>query len=58
MNSVERVSSTTFLKVHISEELSWTNNTTPKAKKTQTRLYFPPPICSFLLPPIPPDHGQ
>ncbi|KAI2645994.1 hypothetical protein H4Q32_025360 [Labeo rohita] len=31
--SVERVSSTKFLGVHITEDLSWTNNTTALAKK-------------------------
>ncbi|KAL0149686.1 hypothetical protein M9458_054969 [Cirrhinus mrigala] len=38
--SVERVSSTKFLGVHITEDLSWTNNTTALAKKSQQRLYF------------------
>ncbi len=55
--TVERVSSTTFLGVHITEDLSWTNNTAALAKKAQQRLYFlrklrraraPAPImCTF-----------
>ncbi len=55
--TVERVSSTKFLGVHITEDLSWTNNTAALAKKAQQRLYFlrklrraraPPPImCTF-----------
>ncbi|KAL0149801.1 hypothetical protein M9458_054849 [Cirrhinus mrigala] len=38
--SVERVNSTKFLGVHITENLSWANNTTALAKKSQQRLYF------------------
>ena len=38
--AVERVSSTKFLGVHISEDLSWTTNTASLAKKGQQRLYF------------------
>ncbi len=55
--SVERASSTKFLGVHITEDLSWTNNTAALAKKAQQRLYFlrklrraraPAPImCTF-----------
>lgn len=55
--AVERVSSTKFLGVHISEDLSWTTNTASLVKKAQQRLYFlrklrrasaPPPImCTF-----------
>ncbi len=55
--TVERVSSTKFLGVHITEDLSWTNNTAALAKKAQQRLYFlrklrraraPTPImCTF-----------
>ena len=51
--AVERVSSTKFLGVHISEDLSWSHNTASLTKKAQQRLYFlrklrragaPPPI--------------
>ncbi len=55
--TVERASSTKFLGVHITEDLSWTNNTAALAKKSQQRLYFlrklrraraPAPImCTF-----------
>uniref|UniRef100_A0A8C2DCQ4 Alkylated DNA repair protein AlkB homologue 8 N-terminal domain-containing protein n=1 Tax=Cyprinus carpio TaxID=7962 RepID=A0A8C2DCQ4_CYPCA len=38
--TVERVSSTKFLGVHITEDLSWTDNTAALAKKAQQRLYF------------------
>ncbi|CAF90611.1 unnamed protein product, partial [Tetraodon nigroviridis] len=38
--AVERVSSTKFLGVHISEDLSWTTNTASLAKKAQQRFYF------------------
>ncbi len=38
--TVERASSTKFLGVHITEDLSWTNNTAALAKKAQQRLYF------------------
>uniref|UniRef100_A0A9J8AUK8 Reverse transcriptase domain-containing protein n=2 Tax=Cyprinus carpio TaxID=7962 RepID=A0A9J8AUK8_CYPCA len=38
--SVERVSSTKFLGVHITEDLSWTKNTAALAKKAQQCLYF------------------
>ncbi len=54
---LERASSTKFLGVHITEDLSWTNNTAALAKKAQQRLYFlrklrraraPAPImCTF-----------
>jgi len=54
---IEQVSSTKFLGVEISEDLSWTANTTSLAKKAQRRLYFlrklrkagsPPSImCTF-----------
>uniref|UniRef100_A0A8C2GHX3 Reverse transcriptase domain-containing protein n=1 Tax=Cyprinus carpio TaxID=7962 RepID=A0A8C2GHX3_CYPCA len=55
--SVARVSSTKFLGVHITEDLSWTDNTAALAKKSQQRLYYlcrlrraraPAPImCTF-----------
>ncbi len=38
--AVERVSSTKFLGVHISDDLSWTTNTASLVKKAQQRLYF------------------
>lgn len=37
---VERVSSTKFLGVHVTEDLSWTTNTVALAKKANQRLYF------------------
>ncbi|KAI5607883.1 gastrula zinc finger protein XlCGF28.1-like [Silurus asotus] len=37
---VERVSSFKFLGVHISEDLSWQQNTSALVKKAQQRLYF------------------
>lgn len=37
---VERVSSTKFLGVHITEDLSWTTNTAALAGKAHQRLYF------------------
>ncbi|KAI3356663.1 hypothetical protein L3Q82_003304 [Scortum barcoo] len=50
--TVERLSSTKFLGVHITEDLSWTINTTSLAKKTNQRLYFQEtwkPSCAPLL---------
>ena len=38
--TVERVSSFKFLGIHISENLSWTINTTAIVKKAQQWLYF------------------
>ncbi len=38
--TVESVSSTKFLGVHITEDLSWTYNTAALAKKAQQCLYF------------------
>ena len=38
--AVERVSSTKFLGVHLSEDLSWSSNTASLARKAQQRLYF------------------
>nr|XP_049579054.1 uncharacterized protein LOC125970577 [Syngnathus scovelli]XP_049579055.1 uncharacterized protein LOC125970577 [Syngnathus scovelli] len=52
-SAVEVVSSTKFLGVHITEDLTWTMNTTALVKRAQKRLYFlrrmrrahlPPPI--------------
>ncbi len=54
-STVERVSSTKFLGVHIKEDLTWTPNTTSLSKKVQQRLHFlrrlkraslPPPILT------------
>ncbi len=54
-STVERVSSTKFLGVHISEDLTWTTNTKSISKKAQQRLHFlrrlkraslPPPILT------------
>ncbi len=54
-STVERVSSTKFLGVHITEELTWTTNTMSLSKKAQQRLHFlrrlkraslPPPILT------------
>ncbi|KAL0154386.1 hypothetical protein M9458_050352 [Cirrhinus mrigala] len=39
-SAVERVSSTKFLGVHITEDLTWTTNVTSLNKKTQQRLHF------------------
>ncbi|XP_062872149.1 regulator of complement activation group 2 gene 1 [Trichomycterus rosablanca] len=39
-DEVERVSSFKFLGIHISEDLSWTHNTSCLLKKAQQRLYF------------------
>ncbi|XP_060763541.1 uncharacterized protein fbrsl1 isoform X7 [Neoarius graeffei] len=38
--AVERVSSTKFLGVYLTEDLSWTSNTALLARKAQQRLYF------------------
>ncbi len=54
-STVERVSSTKFLGVHITEDLTWTSNTKSISKKAQQRLHFlrrlkraslPPPILT------------
>ncbi len=54
-STVERVSSTKFLGVHITEDLIWTTNTMSLSKKAQQRLHFlrrlkraslPPPILT------------
>ncbi len=54
-STVERVSSTKFLGVHIMEDLTWTTNTMSLSKKAQQRLHFlrrlkraslPPPILT------------
>ncbi len=55
-STVERVSSTKFLWVHIKEDLTWTTNTTLLSKKAQQCLHFlrqlkraslPPPILTI-----------
>ncbi len=54
-STVERVSSTKVLGVHITEDLTWTTNTMSLSKKAQQRLHFlrwlkraslPPPILT------------
>ncbi len=54
-SNVERVSSTKFLGVHITEDLTWTTNTMSLSKKAQQHLHFlrrlkraslPPPILT------------
>ncbi len=54
-STVERVSCTKFLEVHITEDLTWTTNTMSLSKKPQQRLHFlrrlkraslPPPILT------------
>ncbi len=54
-STVERVSSTKYLGVHITEDLTWTTNTKSISKKAQQRLHFlrrlkraslPPPILT------------
>ncbi|KAL0147812.1 hypothetical protein M9458_056889 [Cirrhinus mrigala] len=53
LSTVESVSSTKFLGVHITEDLIWTTNTMSLSKKAQQRLNF---LCRLksarLLPPI------
>ncbi len=50
-STVERVSSTKFLGVHITEDLTWTTNTMSLSKKAQQRLHFSPPAERASLPP-------
>ncbi len=51
-STVKRVSSTKFLREHITEDLTWTTNTTSLSKKAQQRLHvlrrasLPPPILT------------
>ncbi len=54
-STVERVSSTKFLGLHITEDLTWSTNTMSLSKKAQQRLHFlrrlkraslPPPILT------------
>ncbi len=55
-STVERVNSTKFLGVHITEDLTWTTNTTSLSKKAQQHIHFlrrlkraslPPPIITI-----------
>ncbi len=50
-STVERVSSTKFLGVHITEDLTWTTNTVPLSKKAQQWLHFLRRLKSASLPP-------
>ncbi len=50
-STVERVSSTIFMGVHIKEDLTWTTNTTSLSKKAQQCLYFLRRLKSASLPP-------
>ncbi len=50
-STVERVSSTKFLGVHITEDLTWTTNTTSLSKKAQQRLHFLRRLKRAILPP-------
>ncbi len=55
-STVERVSSTIFLRVHIKEDLTWTTNTTSLSKKAQLRLHFSPPAEKGKSPSTHPHH--
>ncbi len=50
-STVERVSSTKFLGVHITEYLTWTTNTMSLSKKAQQRLHFHRRLKRASLPP-------
>ncbi len=50
-STVERVSSTKFLGVHITENLTWTTNTMSLSKKAQQHLHFLPQVKRASLPP-------
>ncbi len=50
-STVERVSSTKFLGVHITENLTWTTNTMSLSKKAQQHLHFLPQMKRASLPP-------
>jgi hypothetical protein len=49
--AVERVSSFRFLHVHLTKDLTWTNNTTALVKRAQQDLYFLRQIKKFSVPP-------
>ncbi|KAI2650776.1 hypothetical protein H4Q32_000841 [Labeo rohita] len=51
-SAVERVSSTKFLGVHITEDLTWTTNTMSLSKKAQQRLHFLRRLKRASLPPL------
>ncbi len=55
-STVERVSSTKFLGVHITENLTWTTNTMSLSKKAQQRLHFLRRLKRASLPPTHPHH--
>ncbi len=59
-STVERVSSTKFLGVHITEDLTWTTNTMLIYKKAQQRLHFLRHLKRGSLPPpsSPPSAGE
>ncbi len=50
-STVERVSSTKFLGVHNTEDLTWTTNTMSLSKKAQQRLHFLRRLKRAILPP-------
>ncbi len=54
--TVERVSSTKFLGVHITEDLTWTTNTMSLSKKAQQRLHFLRRLKRASLPTTHPHH--
>ncbi|KAM9828326.1 uncharacterized protein LOC133150542 isoform X14 [Syngnathus typhle] len=51
-SAVEVVSSTKFLGVHITDDLTWTGNTTTLVKRAQKRLYFLRRMRRAHLPPL------
>ncbi len=55
-STVGRVSSTKFLGVHITEDLTWTTNTMSLSKKAQQRLHFSPPAEKSKPPSTHPHH--
>ncbi len=55
-STVERVSSTKFLGVHITEDLTWTTNTMSLSKKAQQRLQLSPPAEKSKSPTTHPHH--
>ncbi len=55
-STVERVSSTKFLGVHITEDLTWTTNTMSLSKKAQTAPTLSPPAEKSKSPTTHPQH--